>query len=158
MQTKYWLKVKKMTKLQNTEIREISSFEPCFFIKPFSNWSKHCLFLSHHGPQRKTYQTTDPLYGPYHKGEWPGWQSSVVVDAVSHTHLNLSFLNPVAGSVIQKTHYSVDGKLKGLMEKRSKKEVAFVQVNFVNFYLYFVNSVFIIFSNSCTLELSVGNS
>ncbi len=73
----------------------------------------------HHGPYRTAYHTKDPLYGPYHKGEWPGWQGSVIVDAVSHTHLNLSFLDPVAGSVVQKTHYSMDGKLKGEKERAS---------------------------------------
>lgn len=77
-------------------------------------------FLSHHGPDRTTSLTKDLFYGPYHKGEWPGRQGSVVVDAVSHTHLNLCFLDPVAGGVVQQTHYSVDGELKGLMEKWSE--------------------------------------
>lgn len=58
------------------------------------------------------------LYGPYHKGEWPWWQGSVVVDAVSHTNLHLSFLDPVARSIVQQTHYSVDGNEEELMVKR----------------------------------------
>lgn len=58
-----------------------------------------------------------PNYDAYHKGERPGRQGSIVVDAVSHTHLHLSFLDPVAGGIIQQTHYSVDVKLKGLMKK-----------------------------------------
>lgn len=94
-----------------------------FLHQPILKLIKAVSFLSHHGPYRTTYRTKDPLYGSYHKGEWPGRQGSVVVDAVSHTHLNLSFLDPVGGSVVQKTHYSVGGKLEGLMEKRREQEV-----------------------------------
>ncbi len=57
----------------------------------------------------------------YHKSEWPGRQGSVVVDTVSHTHLNLSFLDPVASSIVQQTHYSVDGQMKVLMWKRESE-------------------------------------
>ena len=57
------------------------------------------------------------FYTTYHKGEGPGRQGSVVVDAVSHTHLHLSLLDPVAGRVVQQTHYSVGGESKRLMEE-----------------------------------------
>lgn len=65
----------------------------------------------------------DPINGPYHKRERPGRQGPVVVYAVSHAHLDLSLLDPVAGSVVQQTHYSVEGKLKGKEEQGRWKSV-----------------------------------
>lgn len=78
----------------------------------------------HQGKQHLFFESSwflsnqDPFNGPYHKRERPWRQGPVVVDTVSHTHLDLSLLDPVAGSVVQQTHYSVEGKLKGLTEKR----------------------------------------
>ncbi len=83
-----------------------------------------CVFiLSHRGSCRTTCLTKDPFSGPYHKGERPGRQGSVVIDAVPHTHLNLSFLDSVARSVIQQTHNPVDAQGKGESEMSESSTV-----------------------------------
>lgn len=56
----------------------------------------------------------------YHKCEWPGGQGSVVINTVPHTHLNLSFLNPVACGVIQQTYNSVNHKVRESLLKLVK--------------------------------------
>ena len=61
------------------------------------------------------------LWGPYHEGEGPWRQGSIVVDTVPHTHLHLSLLDPVARGVVQQTHYSVDGKFEGLTRRRGEE-------------------------------------
>lgn len=48
----------------------------------------------------------------YHKCEWPGGEGSVVIYTVPHTHLNLSFLDPVASGILQQTHNSVNQKVQ----------------------------------------------
>lgn len=84
------------------------SYDLVHYVIVFQQWER---LLTCHGPRGAAKITQEllksPRRDPYHKGERPRRQGSVVVDAVSHTHLHLSLLDPVAGCVVQQTHYSV---------------------------------------------------
>ncbi len=55
------------------------------------------------------------LLDTHHKGESPGWEGSVVSQAVSHAHLHLGFLNAVSCGVIQQTHNPAEEKNIGIL-------------------------------------------